>query len=333
MFAPGTFSVKEQDILDEISEEAIVYYYFGITRLPCLINSPFRRDKSPSLSFFKDYNGHIRFNDFATGQSGNIFYAVALLLNTTYYTALIKVYSDIKEGLLSEKKIFNSESKVNKKNFAFRDRAKFAVTVRHWNKKDVAYWKDFGISIELLEYAEVYPISKIFYYKNSEYVSYPADKYAYTYIERKEGNITMKIYQPYNQDGFKWRSNHDKSVIGLWTKVPLIGEKICICSSLKDALCLWNNCAIPSIYLQGEGFTISKSAQQDLKERFKHVFICLDNDEPGLKYASKLAKDTGFHNIILPQFEWGKDISDYYYGLKNKQIFKKTFSTLFQNYV
>ena len=141
----------------------------------------------------------------------------------------------------------------------------------------------------------------------------------------------MKIYQPFNTNGFKWRNNNDKSVIGLWTKIPEYGDKVCICSSLKDALCLWCQTGIPSIYIQGEGFPISKHAQGDLRNRFNNVYICLDNDEPGLRYAKKLSADTGFKNIVLPPFSWGKDISDYYKGLNNneKYLFKQTMMKLF----
>ena len=162
-------------------------------------------------------------------------------------------------------------------------------------------------------------------------MTFKADKYAYSYVERKEGKITLKIYQPFNKKGFKWTNKHDSSVISLWTKVPEKGDKICICSSVKDALCLSANTNIPAIAIQGEGYSISKTAINNLKERYKNIYILLDNDAPGIKDAEKLAKETGFINLVLPIFEGGKDISDLYKILNNKQKFKQILLNLFNN--
>ena len=156
-----------------------------------------------------------------------------------------------------------------------------------------------------------------------------ADKYAYAYVERKENHITLKIYQPFNTKGFKWSNQHDRSVISLWTKLPKNGEKVCICASLKDALCLWANTGIPSISLQGEGYGMSETAVSELKKRFSKVYILFDNDEVGIEDGRKLASETGFTNIILPYFEGGKDISDMYKVMQNKTLFQNKLLPLF----
>ena len=155
------------------------------------------------------------------------------------------------------------------------------------------------------------------------------DKYAYAYVEFKEGRTTLKIYQPFNKNGYKWSNRHDKSVISLWTKVPKEGKKICICSSLKDALCLWANTGIPALATQGEGYGISNTAINELRRRFTKVYICFDNDDAGLKDGVHLANKTGFINIVLPKFKGGKDISDLYKVLNNKEQFKQMILKLF----
>ena len=162
-----------------------------------------------------------------------------------------------------------------------------------------------------------------------------ADKYAYTFVERKEGRITHKFYQPFNTKGYKWQNSHDKSVLGLWAKMPPTGDAVCICSSVKDALCLMANIHIPCICLQGEGYPISDTAAKELKRRFTDVFICLDNDEAGLKDAYKLSESTGFINVVIPSFDEGKDISDYYraYGETSfKTFFGKLISEAREEY-
>jgi len=116
--------------------------------------------------------------------------------------------------------------------------------------------------------------------------------------------------------------------VSLWTKIPAKGEKVCICSSLKDALCLMSNTGIPSLAIQGEGYPMSQTAINELKRRFKKQYILLDNDLAGKIDAKKLQELTGFINLELPQFEGGKDISDLYKA-KGKEQFLKTIKTLF----
>ena len=203
--------------------------------------------------------------------------------------------------------------------------------VREWQSHDIAYWQSFGITLEWLKYAEVYPISHKIVTKGDQRYVFGADKYAYAYVERKEGNVTLKIYQPFNKAGFKWASKHDKSVISLWAKVPEYGRKICICSSLKDALCLWANTGIPALAIQGEGYPMSETAVNELKRRYNEVYILLDNDTAGLKDGVSLAEATGFINLVLPQFEGGKDISDLY-KVKGKDDFLKIILQLFNNH-
>jgi DNA primase len=114
----------------------------------------------------------------------------------------------------------------------------------------------------------------------------------------------------------------DGSVISLWTKVPETGDRIVICSSLKDSLVLSCQLGIPAIAPQGEGYNISESACKELRRRYKKVFICFDTDEAGKKDAEALAEKTGFINVV-PDLGKQKDLSDYYKSLKDKEDFKK----------
>ena len=202
------------------------------------------------------------------------------------------------------------------------------VRVREWRDYDIEYWASYGVSLKWLKYADVYPIShKIVITTDNQRYVFGAQKYAYAYVERKDGKVTIKVYQPLSPDPrHKWSNKHDRSVISLWTKVPKRGDKIVICSSLKDALCLWANTGIPAIAVQGEGYNMSESAINSLKERYKNIYILFDNDNAGLIDGLSLAQKTGFNNIQIPQFVGGKDVSDYY-----KVMGKETFTTLFTN--
>ena len=55
---------------------------------------------------------------------------------------------------------------------------------------------------------------------------------------------------------------------------------------------------------------MSNTAINELRRRYKDIYILLDNDETGIKDGISLANSTGFINLVLPEFKGGKDISD-----------------------
>lgn len=328
MVSKGNNSVSLSDL--KVSDSQIVNYYLGVTEIPCVIKSPLRKDDRPSFGLYSSDGVRVRYTDLATKDRGGVFDLLSKMWGTDFKTTLNRVYNDMKQ--------FQGSARIQQYTpcavttyHKYSSDTQLECKVRDWKDYDIEYWKQFGISLEWLKYAEVYPISHKIILKNNHRMVLPADKLAYAYVERKEGKVTLKIYQPLNKEHYKWSNKHDRSVISLWTKIPEEGKAVCICSSLKDALCLWANTGIPSIALQGEGYGISNTAVSELKRRFKRVFILLDNDAPGLADAEKLAAETGFENIILPQFDGGKDISDYYHTLQDPKLFKQNIIKLFKN--
>lgn len=331
-FSSGNKSVTLEDILEKVSEADLLFYYLGVTEIPCVICSPFRIDKHPSFSIRTLDGKRIQWRDFATKESGTILDLFEKLWKVSYIAVINKIWEDIprfsKCGVANAE-MHQSENKCVIKEVANTKISKLECKIREWQKHDIRYWEDYGITKDWLQFAEVYPISHKIITKGDRRMVFGADKYAYAYVERKEGRITLKIYQPFNTQGFKWSNQHDGSVISLWTKLPKLGDKVCICASLKDALCLWANTGIPAIALQGEGYKISDTAIKELKERFIKVYILFDNDETGLADGVKLAQITGFTNIVLPPFDGGKDISDMYKVMQNKKLFQNTLLQLF----
>lgn len=303
---------------DDITNDTLLAYYFNVYRLPCLIKSPFREDNKPSFSFFVSKKGTILYNDFASGEHGTLLEAIAKIKNVN----IVDVWDVIRDELNSpnNKKWITDERRTT---VAKNSRHDIQIKTRQWESYDIDYWASFGINLPFLRKMEVYPISHVFFDLNGVLWPFKTDKYAYAYVERKEGFVSYKIYQPFNKNGRKWQTNMDKSTIGLWTKLPDSGDIVCICSSYKDAMSLWANTGIPSVAIQAEGFDISEHAKNDLKKRFKKVIIILDNDEPGLRYAERLSKLTGFRNVVLPQFDGGKDIADFYKYIGDSDSFRQ----------
>lgn len=327
MISKGEKSEEYIDI-SHIREADIAAYYLGIKSIPCLIASPLRQDKKPSFSLFSNNGEEVGFIDYSTREHGSIITLLMRLWNCSFIEAKKRIANDMGD-FNTNIYIRKNNSIIHKTPIRTNSNIDLKCKIREWRDYDIKYWDSYGIPLKWLKYADVYPISHKIVIKDNISYTFGADKYAYAYVEFKEGKTTLKIYQPFNKSGHKWSNRHDKSVISLWTKVPNTGDKVCICSSLKDALCLWANIGIPSLAIQGEGYSISNTAINELKKRFQKVYICLDNDKVGLEDAKLLASKTGFINVVLPQFNGGKDISDMYKVLKNKNEFKETILKLF----
>lgn len=309
-FSSGYSSISLNDILSRVTEADILSFYLGITEVPCIINSPLRKDKRPSFGLYSPDGNRIYYTDLSTKDRGGIFDLLGQMWGCSYKDVLIRINNDILK--------FNKGTNIKtytpcniRSTSTYNKDTDLQCKIREWRDYDIEYWASYGITLEWLKYAEVYPISHKIVIKEGKKYIFGADKYAYAYVEHKEGKVTLKIYQPFNKFGYKWSNKHDRSVVSLWTKVPEYGDKICICSSLKDALCLWANTGIPAIAIQGEGYNMSDTAISELKRRYKEIYILLDNDEAGLKDGLSLSESTGFTNLVLPQFDdKGKDISD-----------------------
>lgn len=314
-------SVKE--VMERVSQLSLLYYYLSIDSLPKLIQSPLRRDKHPSFFVYSPDGNKVLFKDYATGEHGDI-YELLQKLKGVPFSKLMRMIASDRELLKTKANVKVNTPVTDGGIQCYTD---FKVKVREWQEHDIKYWESYGIPLRWLQYAEVYPISHKIVYKDGNRYVFHAAKYAYVFVERKEGNVSMKVYQPYAR-GYKWFTNNDYSVVGLWTKIPMKGDRLVICSSLKDALCLWANVGIPAIYVQSETTGLSKTAQEVLKSRYKHIFICFDNDAPGLKDGEELSAKTGFRNVVLPPFAEGKDISDFYKA-KGREEFVNVIKPLF----
>lgn len=321
-------SISKAEVFAKFSETQVLSKVFPqITHIPCRINSPLRVDKHPSFSIYMGSNNHIYYKDFGdSSEKGSLLDLLCKYWNCTFSQCLDKICAIMIDAKCDDLTVRPTIKTLTRKDVS--QNTKIQVVVRPWQDYDIEYWKSYGIELKWLKYAKVSPISyKIITKKDPEtgkskrYI-FPADKLAYVYQEKKDGKLQIKIYQPKNTKGFKWCSSMDGSVISLWTRVPETGDRIVICSSLKDALCLSCQLGIPAIAPQGEGYNISESACKELRRRYKKVFICFDTDEAGKKDAEALAEKTGFINVV-PDLGKQKDLSDYYKSLKNKEEFKK----------
>lgn len=325
-------SISKTEIFSKFSETQVLSTVFpDITEIPCKICSPFRMDKNPSFGIYMSNNNHIRYKDFGRpGIQGSLMDLLCEYWKCTFDQALEKIC----KLMIKDDNVTIKPKQI--KTFTHKEAnamSSIQVKVRPWRDYDFEYWSSYGISKQWLRYAEIYPISYEIITKKDKKTNkvkrytIPSEKYSYCYVERKEGKLQLKIYKPYNTKGFKWCSKMDASVIGLWTKIPEYGDRVIICSSLKDALVISCQLHIPTLCLQGEGYNMSDTAINELKRRYKKVFISFDTDKAGIQDGKKLAERTGFTNVI-PDLGTEKDFSDWYKSLEDKSKFKQL-ETLF----
>lgn len=332
MFSNGFINLTWEELCDTIGQGNILAHYFGITYLPCVINSPLREDKNPSFGL-RYLNGNIVFKDFSSGESGSLLTLLKRYFNITRLELINKIYLDFQ--LSNTINILNySISKVKITQKAEKINFKIKVRVKKWRDEDFEFWKLFGIDKEWLTFGSIYPISHIFITKGDYEYIIPAEKYAYAYIENKDNNISVKVYQPFSEN-YKWINSHDRSVWDLWGKLPPSGDKLIITSSRKDSLCTWANTGIPCTNLQAESYLPKEQVINELKSRFSTVFVLYDNDftketNVGRVCGEKIALLYSLKQIEIPEKLKSKDPSDLY---KNHGviIFKEALNQLINN--
>ena len=316
----------------------IIGYYLNIYKLPSVICNPLRCDKKPSLGL-QYYEGSVLFKDFSNNKNYNTIEFIQSLLNLeTKQDTINKINKDLSSNTQSVQILLDKLDK-NKSNVCSNvkgeSRYTIRITKRKWLQHDIEYWNNYGVTIKMLNYCNVIPINYYYLYSgkpietNLLYI-FRANKWAYAYREVLNNKIMYKIYQPYSQK-YKWTSSFNVNVISLLDKIPKQGDILCICSSVKDSLCLWCNLNIPAICPQGEGYELPKDLIDNLKKRYKYIYIFYDNDKTGLEDAKKASKKTGLPYLILPNINNCKDISDLYKSLNNKEKFINILKTLFNH--
>ena len=279
------------------------------------ILSPLREEKRPSFGYFIGKSGEICFNDFVLGK-GDCIKFVQLYFGLNFYDAMSRVVIDF--NLTND--FYFRDLGEGVKSFTLQDRSailkqinvkpNFGIKRREWDLHDYQYWYKYGITKETLIAYNVFPIS---YLITGDH-TIKADKYAYAYVEYKDGRETFKVYQPFSKY-IKWLSSHDDSVWQGWNQLPEKGEILIVTKSLKDVMSITEVLKIPSVALQSETIKPKNKIIDELKQRFDDVYILYDNDYTkkvnwGERFSKELAVEHGLYFSQIPESYASKDFSD-----------------------
>lgn len=310
--------VTKQELLKKIKDVDIYRFYIGEEIiLKDRIKSPLRDDNNPSFGFFVGQDGEICFNDFVLG-GGDCIRFVELMFGLSYFEALSKITTDFNlEDSFHIKQMVKTDN--NYDSSKYNSRGKLISKVnnfslgkkrRDWTASDYAYWLQYGIPEETLLKYNVEPNRYIFV-NNNPLLS---DKFSYTFIERKDNSETYKIYQPFNEN-YKWLNNHNDSIWQGWEQLPDKGEVLIITKSLKDVMTIDALTGIPTVALQSESVKPKEHIIEELKSRFKIIYLLYDNDFDkevnwGRKLGGELADSFNLIQVEIEDKYKSKDISD-----------------------
>ena len=320
-------TISKESLLKYIDDVDVYTFYSNEdVEINKVTLSPLREEHRPSFGYFlADDGNEILFKDFVRG-GGDFIKFVQLLYDLPYYDAMSKIAIDF--GLDDKfivkpmpKHHSKPSSKINKKD-VLKNRVSITLQKRRrrWKAHDLAYWTQFGITRTILEKYNVEPIDYIFINSNP----IKADKFAYCFIEYKDNNETYKIYQPYSEE-YKWRTNHNHSIWQGWCQLPEQGDTLIITKSLKDVMSIVSTTNYASVALQAESVKPKDHVVDQLKERFKNIYLLYDNDYNsevnwGQKFAIDIIHKYNIENIFIPTVYECKDYSDLWKSFKQKSV-------------
>ena len=156
MIALGKETVDYHILSKEVDFPVLLNEFFGITKIPCLIKSPLRDDKHPSFKIYSPDGVNLYFKDFSTGEHGGMLKFFSLY----WGVSIPKAVEKLNKNLIETKD--NSNKKAKKAvtvNHTLDSSKNIEVKVRNWKPYDKEYWESYGVTIEALKKADVYPVS------------------------------------------------------------------------------------------------------------------------------------------------------------------------------
>lgn len=319
MVLANKVDITRDFVFSKISAEDVYCMELPGVQIGHAICSPLRTDKSPSMVLKVGLNEQMRHYDFVYPDderfSGGPVDFVMSKYGLSFDSALRKIAQDFQllEGNNKYKEITN---KFIKSVMDIKRSCLIQVSARKWEKRDIEYWQQFGISLEQLKKESVYPLKEAFVNRKnvfSELESRSEIAYCYRYTNG------MKLYYPTRVKSEKWKcSITNTTVEGL---EQLNGQKnVIISKSKKDRLTLINclqDYHVLIINVQNENRAAFVPEFTD-KIKEKVTYLAFDSDNPGKEASLKINRDyPQYKHVNVPDRylnEGIKDWADLYRG-------------------
>lgn len=282
-----SYSLNDYEVLSftslwqRISQEQVYAGYLGsIIEQNTKYRSPFRsNDSVPSLSFYSPDGKNVNFKDFGMNRrAGNVFTFVQMLYSiNSMWEAAVQINEDFQLGLINLSRTIPRKSlpitRLDNDKLMKIEKL-LSYKAKPFTERDMHYWSKFHVPLSILhkfkvEVADIVYINKfpVWFY------SIPNPIYAYNFGEK------YKFYRPLNsfKEGKFLSSNGIGHVYQGYSQLKRNGDSLILTKSLKDVMVL-DTLKHNTIAPNGETYAIKPSLLQELQQRFKTIYLLLDND-------------------------------------------------------
>jgi hypothetical protein len=296
MIRPRHYNLTKDHVLSKVTEEEILEHYM---QQPFAIKGPLfrnvhREDANPTCSYYYG-DGFAGVKDWQGWYNGGCFGLVMKIYSCGFRDALYRIVEDMRLGTrpVTTSNIVRRPAK----------RKEIRVKRREWNNEDLAFWEQFGISLETLTKFNVSPAKYVWLDEEIAY-SYTSSNpcYIYHFVDYE-----YKLYFPLSKDlGQAKFWTNCRRLQGLAQLDP--SRSLCVITkSLKDVMTLAEY-GINAVAPASENGIIEDKVISYLREKYE-LLLLFDNDETGKTWGKANAEAHEMPDLYLP-VELGKDISD-----------------------
>jgi len=311
-------------LFDEIADYDIYCELIGYDiSISKPIISPLRDDDDvPSFSIFipTKYSDlreeELWWRDFRGG-SGNVFKFTKIFAKL-HYNVILETQKEVIEflDLQLDLGIFNNTNVKYKKRTidleALKETKEILFTSRPYTERDILWWANYGVDKELLQKYDVRSIKYLLDEKFNITKRISIYNLAFAFVIYDK----VKVYMPEAHASKKWRNTCPSEYIQGWRQLG-DSDVLIITKSLKDILVFKSFMNVDVIAPQGESMGFSDVMMEDLKSKYKYIFVVYDYDTAGKLGAEKLEASGCLKRFVSvdinPDTERpdDKDISDY----------------------
>ena len=316
--------MNKRDILERVSEEDIFSRYLGPARIGKMINSPLRKDSTPSFHVFRSTQGGLIWKDFGSGETGDCFKLIQLLFRVDFVGALKIIEEDF--NLVEKHRVpvkRNTSIYSILKQSPKEERSVFEYEEKEFTQEELSYWNQYGITKEVLSEYGVISVLKVKESKWKGYINSTPNCpiFAYKY---PSGNI--KFYRPLAFDR-KFFGNSGKDDIFGYEQAFKESEsnklrELALCAGQKDVMSFYANTGIRAISLNSESAKLTEELYGNLTDMAHEIVVCYDMDKTGransLKICSEYSLRDAMGDYLLKDGE--KDISDYFKRINKQKL-------------
>ena len=298
MFVKSRPTILVDQLLAQLGlQQESVFTKYGVPyHSKMKVKSPFRTDNNPSCTFFYNEKRNLLLKDWATNETFNCIHVVAKYYGVEYIDAIPII---IREYQINVESIQSNEQIVQTKNKSI-----IKVVKQDFTKHDITYLKSFGLTRALCDEYNIFSIKLFFLNGILKHHYTPLDPILGYYFGKNGVEERWKIYF-YKRKKPQLRFMCNTNRIAGWIQLPSSGDTLIITKSLKDVVVL-KRMGYAAIAGQSESFVFYQSIIDELKLRFKHIFVLYDNDPTGIEKSTMLCSMFN----LYPIFSIEKDTTD-----------------------